>query len=144
MGGGRKQNEKNQELGHGKGISCHFFYWNIVALQGCIIFCHTGKGISHRYTYIPLFWISFSFRSPSSIKQSSLCYTVGSHQLSILYIVSTVYVCQSQSLNSSHHHPFPIYHMFDIYVCVSITALQIRSSVPFFQIPYTYTCVNIQ
>ena len=32
MGGGRKQNEKNQELGHGKGMSCHFFYWSIVAL----------------------------------------------------------------------------------------------------------------
>ena len=30
MGGGRKQNEKNQELGHGKGISC-LFYWSIVA-----------------------------------------------------------------------------------------------------------------
>ena len=24
MGGGRKQNEKDQELGHGKGMSCHF------------------------------------------------------------------------------------------------------------------------
>ena len=35
----------------------------------------------------PLFWISFPFRLPKSIKQSSLCYkdTVGSRQLSILY-----------------------------------------------------------
>ena len=29
----------------------------------------------------PLFWISFPFRSPQSIEQSSLSYTVSSHQL---------------------------------------------------------------
>ena len=40
----------------------------------------------------PLFWISFPFRSAQTIEQSSLCYTVGSHQLSILYIVSIVYI----------------------------------------------------
>ena len=34
----------------------------------------------------PLRWISFQFRSPQSTEQSSLCYTVGSHQLSILYV----------------------------------------------------------
>ena len=34
-----------------------------------------------------LFGISFPFRSAQNIEQSSLCYTVGSHQLSILYIV---------------------------------------------------------
>ena len=33
----------------------------------------------------PLFWISFSFRSPQSTGQSSLCYTVA-HQSSILSI----------------------------------------------------------
>ena len=38
----------------------------------------------------PSFWTSFLFRSPQSIKQSSLCYTVGFHQLSILYIVSVL------------------------------------------------------
>ena len=40
----------------------------------------------------PLFGISFPFRSPQSTEQSSLSYTVGSHQLSILYIVSVVYM----------------------------------------------------
>ena len=48
----------------------------------------------------PLFWISFPFMSPQSTEQSSLCYAVGCHQLSILYRV--VYTCQSQSSNSSH------------------------------------------
>ena len=38
-------------------------------------------------TYIPLFWISFPFRSPESIEYSSLCCTMGSHQWSILCIV---------------------------------------------------------
>ena len=33
----------------------------------------------------PLFWISFPFRSPQSTEQSSLDYTVRSHQLSIFY-----------------------------------------------------------
>ena len=32
-------------------------------------------------------------------------YTAGSYQLSILYIL--VYICQSQSPNSSYHHPYP-------------------------------------
>ena len=52
---------------------------------------------------IPSFWISFSFRSPQSTEQSSLCYTVGSHEFSILYIV--VYVCQSQSPSLNPHTP---------------------------------------
>ena len=56
----------------------------------------------------PLFWISFPFRSPQSIEQSSLCYTVGSHWLSILYIVLIVYMCQSQSPSSSHPPPSPL------------------------------------
>ena len=79
----------------------------------------------------PLFQTSFSL-SPQSVEQSSLCSTVGSHQLPILYIV--VYICQSQSPNSS---PSPLgVHKFFLYICVSISALQISSSVPFFQIPH--------
>ena len=59
---------------------------------------------THIYIYIaPLLGISFPFRSPQSIKQSSLCYTV-SHQLSILYLV--MYICQFQSPDPSHS-PFP-------------------------------------
>ena len=54
------------------------------------------------YIYTPLFWISFPFRSPQGIEESSLCYTAGSHWLSVLYTVSIVYICQSQSPNSSH------------------------------------------
>ena len=51
--------------------------------------------------YVYMYLLFFGFPSQST-KQSSLCYTVGSHQLSILYIVSIVHICQSQSPNSSH------------------------------------------
>ena len=72
----------------------------------------------------------------------------GKSQLSILYIL--VYICQSQSRNSSHHHnhttppwlsAFGV-HMFVLYICVSVSALQTGQSVPFFQVPHI--CVNIQ
>ena len=39
----------------------------------------------HMYIYTSsLFWMSFPFRSPQSTEQSSLRYTVGSYQLSVL------------------------------------------------------------
>ena len=71
----------------------------------------------------PLFQISFSFRSPQSTEQSSLCYTVGSHKLSLLYIV--VYICQSQSPNSSHPLLPPLLCISLFSTSVSISALQI-------------------
>ena len=49
-----------------------------------------------------LFGISFPFRSPQKIETSSLCHTIDSHSLSILYIASAVCRCQSQSPSSSH------------------------------------------
>ena len=48
----------------------------------------------------PLFWIPFPFRSIHSLKYTSQCYTVGAHQLSVLYIA--VCKCQSQFSNSSY------------------------------------------
>ena len=62
--------------------------------------------------HISPLWISFALRSPQSIAQSSLCYTVGSHQLSILYIV--VYICQSQTPNSFCPSLFPPWYP---YIC---------------------------
>ena len=72
-----------------------------------------------------------------------LFYTAGSYQLSILYIL--VYICQSQSPSSFHPHfpPLVSIRLFS-YVCVSISALQTGSSVPFFQIPHgTLTFVSV-
>ena len=67
------------------------------------------------YTYSLVFWISFPFRPPQSVEQNSLQYTVGSYQLSVLYIV--VYICQSQSPSSS-----PLTHSFQMFLffCINI------------------------
>ena len=52
---------------------------------------------------------------------------------SVVYFIPTINsVCQSQSLSSSHATPFPLgIHTFVLYVCVSVSALQIWSSIPF-------------
>ena len=65
------------------------FYWSIVALQ-CVRFCSTATWISYTYIYIPVFWISFPFRSPQSNEQDSLFYTVGSHCMCMLSPFSCV------------------------------------------------------
>ena len=81
-----------------------FFNWKIVALQWVFFFFFffaVQQSESAIYIHIPpLFRISFPFRSPQSIACSSLYCTIGSYQLSILYIV--VYICQSQSPNFYH------------------------------------------
>ena len=77
------------------------FYWSRVDLQCCVNSCCTAKRIIHIHIST-LFQILFPYRSLQSIEQSSLCYTVGPHQLSILYIV--VCICQSQSPNLSFPH----------------------------------------
>ena len=74
----------------------------------------------------PLFWISFPLRSPQSTEQSSLCYTVCCHQLSILYIV--VYIRQSQSRSSSHspHPPLVSIHLFSTSVSPFLLCRQVH------------------
>ena len=59
---------------------------------------------------------------------SQLSYQGSSHQLSILYMVSIEYMCQSQSPSSSHpSFPFGI-HIFVLYICVPISALHIEKN----------------
>ena len=58
------------------------------------------------------------------LSKSFLCYTVDSYSLSVLYIL--VFTCQYQ-FSSSSCPPFPVgIHMFVLYICVSISALQIN------------------
>ena len=64
---------------------------------------------------------------PGAKKVGDHCYPVWSHQLSILYTVSIVYMCQSQSPSSSHPTPFPLgIHTFVLYICVQIRLLDKR------------------
>ena len=70
------------------------------------------------HTYIStLFQILFPYRPLQSIEQSSLCYTVGPYQLSILYLV--VCICQSQSPNLSLPPLPPSNHKCVFYICDS-------------------------
>ena len=57
--------------------------------------------------FLPIWGIFFPFSSPQSIEQSSLSQTGGSHELSALPIVSTVYICQSQYIPVHHSLPLP-------------------------------------
>ena len=96
----------------------------------------------HTYIY-PLFLRFFSHtghyrvlsRVPCAIQQVLISY--------LFYIQQCVYVNPNLPIYPSPSPPFPLgSHKFVIYVCVSIPALQIGSSVPFFQIPHV--CINIQ
>ena len=76
-------------------------------------------------------------RSSQSTELSSLRHTAGSHQLSVLHMA--VHIRQFQSPSSSHPpSPCPVCPHVP-YICVSIPALQIGSSVPFFQSNEFYT-----
>ena len=66
------------------------------------------------------------FRFPSQVtKQSSLCCTVGSHQLFILYIV--IYTCQSQ-FPVHHTPPSPLLfkHLFSVSVSLFVLCKQVH------------------
>ena len=77
----------------------------------------------------------FPYRSLQSIEQSSLCYTVGSYQLSILYIVVCIYQSQSPSLCPSLS-PLVTISLFCISVTPFLFCKQIHLYHFFFQIPH--------
>ena len=141
----------NQNCAQIDHVSCNpphlpCFYWHIVALQFCVSFYCREKWIHHIHVHVyiymymyPLFFqIFFPFKSPQSAEQSSMCSTVGSHWWPTLHTVSIVYLRQSQSPNLCHLYLSPLgIHVFVLYISVSISALQIRSSIPFFA-EFTY------
>ena len=85
------------------------------------------------YIYIisTLFKILFPYRSLQSIEKSSLCYTVGPYQLSILYIV--VCICQSQSPNLSFPPSSPLVTISSFSTSVTLFLSTIKKSeiIPF-------------
>ena len=90
----------------GNGNVCHFFFI-IVALQCCVIFCSTAKRISYTYTYIP----SLSSLPPMPISHPSR--SSQSTQLSSLHQIPTsspFYTWQCIFINSSLliHPPFSV------------------------------------
>ena len=103
--------------------------------------------MNHNYTYVSSFlnlpWLSTpSHRSrlSQSTRLSSLC-SISSFPLATS-LHMTVYICQCYPLNSFHPFLPPLCPKSVLYVCISIPALQIGSSVPLFYI--LYICVNIR
>ena len=101
----------------------------MIALQCCVRVCSTAKWISYMYTYVP----SNSPPSPALGHHRAPAWAPCAYssfpQLMILY--KGGYICQCYSLNSSILS-FPCHHAYKPthYVCVSVPAPQISSSVP--------------
>ena len=116
--------------------------WRIIALQYCVGFClqhDLAVGIHMCPLPEPLFHSHPHLsRLLWSTGLSSLCYTATFHQLFILHMV--LYKFQCYSLNQPHLLLPAIYKPV-LYVRISISALQIGSSVLFFYIPYI--CIMI-
>ena len=55
------------------------FYWCIVALQCCVTFCRTAKGISYMFTCIPSLLDFLTNQGTKELKVEFLCCTVSSH-----------------------------------------------------------------
>ena len=95
--------------------------YNVVVVSG------EQQSVIHIST---LFQMLFPYRPLQSIEQSSLCYTVGPYQISILYIVMSI--CQSQPFNLS----LPLFPSVCVCVCVCVCA-QLLSCVCLFVTPWT-------
>ena len=105
------------------GFLCLKIFIGIWLIYNVVLVTGVQKSESVIYIHIStLFQILFLHRPLQSIEQSSLCYTVGPHQLSILYIA--VCICQSQSLNLSLPPLFPIgNHKFVFCIWDSVSVL---------------------
>ena len=105
-------------------IMCMFLLYNEVNQLYIYIYIYT-----HTHTSPPSHSPSHSSTSSLSTMLCSLHYTACFHQQSFLYMAVHMSVLISQFLPPLTHHWV---HMSIPYVCVSIAALKIHSSIPFF------------
>ena len=70
---------------------CKFFFFISVLLfySGVLVLAVQQTESAVCIHISPLFWISFLFRSPQSIEQNSLCYTVGPHSVQFSSVVQS-------------------------------------------------------
>ena len=117
------------------------FNWRIIALQDCVSLCHTSTWISHRHSMSPPSWTSLPPPTPSHssrLSQSTWFELPASYSkfpLAIYFACGNVYVSGLLSIHSTLFFPHCV-HMSVLYVCISVAALPIGSSVPSFYIPY--------
>ena len=133
---GRYSEERNMSLQCVVSTLSSFFFlnWSIVALQLCVGFCFTTKWIIYTYTCIP----SLSDLPPPPPHPTHLghlraprCAPWDTQQFPTDYFLTRGSVYRrSLSPSSSQFKPMSTYPFS--YVCISIPALQIGSSVPFF------------
>ena len=109
-----------------------FFFKIFIGVQllyNVMLFSAVPQLISYTYTLIPSFWISFPFRTPHNIEQSS-------HLLSILYII--MYICLSQFPYSFHIPPLPLWSPYicslHLYLCFCFSALGVHTSLYKFKV----------
>ena len=76
-----------------------------------------------------LFWISFPFRLPQCIKQSSL-HSRFSLLIYFRHSINSIYVNPNLPVHPTPTSPLGV-HMFDLYICDSVSALQRSSLIPF-------------
>ena len=122
----------------------NFFYWSIVTLQCCVSSAVQQSESAMSIHISPPFWISFPSMSSQSTELTSSCYNRERQQVptnQLFYTQQCIYVNPNLPIHPTLPFP-PHVHMSILYTCISIAALQIGSSVPFFQIPHI--CVNIQ
>ena len=85
------------------------FNWRIIALQYCVVFCHTSAWISHSYvppssTSLPPPTPSYTSRLSQSTSLSSLSHTANSHWLSILHSLEENYDQARQHTKKQRHY----------------------------------------
>ena len=108
-----------KESGMTEQLSTH-----IIALQRCVRFYRTEKWVSDMYTYIPSSLDSLPVYTEHWVGVPVLW----SRFSSVIYFMHSIV---SMSIPVSQFIP-PLPSLFVLYICVSISALQISSSVAFF------------
>ena len=115
-----------------------FFFFNIfqriIALQCCVVFCHTMIWISYKYTNIPSLLTlppTPPHSTPQSVTEHQVALPVLHSNLLLAVLHMVMYMFQRYSLNLSCLLLPHCVHKSVFYVCVSIPALQISSSFHF-------------
>ena len=125
------------------------FYWSTVALLCCVSFIANFIASLHSKMHQPcidIYPLPFGF--PSHLGHHSAlnrvpCAIQYSPLSCLFYTQYQQCICVNPNLPIPPTQPFPLgIHTFVRYVSVSISALQIGSSVPFFQIPHI--CIEIR
>lgn len=105
----------------------------MISIQWCDSFSCTMKWIRHMYTHIPVLSDSLTNILPvlnrhRTLSWAAWTYTAGSHYL--FYTWYCVYVNSNLPVHLSLPSPHCV-HMSVLYLCLSTTALELSSSVPY-------------